>query len=442
MVPASGAASRMFFEMNKALREYKVTRSELEKRAQEGKEDAKKLLEFFFQIRRIGFRLELERVLQSTGLDLKPLLDEGNYHEILKTILHEEGMNYSGMPKGLIPFHLYRNGSRTPVAEHLAEAAHLVRDSNGTCRVHFTLSPEHEAAFRTHVSLLQMDFEQKGDCRFEMKFSYQKPSTDTLSLDEDRKPLRDEQGCLLFRPGGHGALIENLAEFRCAFLFIKNIDNVACESKNGEAIRWEKVLGGILIQRKEQANQWLRELRKPGFTPSRAEEILEEITNQWLQEVPPAKDLKARLQTFLDRPMRVCGVVPNTGEPGGGPFWVKSKEGFSTLQIVESSQVDLGNPTQADIFRSSTHFNPVDMVCSLQDYSQKPYDLNRFVDPQTVFLSQKSYRGLKIRALERPGLWNGAMAGWLTFFVEMPLATFHPVKTVFDLLKPSHQPGG
>lgn len=234
-----------------------------------------------------------------------------------------------------------------------------------------------------------------------------------------------------------------MAEARTPYLFIKNIDNVAVESRSAVTLHWERVLGGLLVQRKEQADLWLGECLSPDFSLKKAKALLEKVRKEWRLEVPampegagtPVKNL----QTFLNRPLRVCGVVPNTGEPGGGPFWVRSQDGPRSLQIVESSQVDMGNPAQASIFRSSTHFNPVDMACALRNYSGKAFDLSRFVDPQTVFLSLKSWQGREIRALERPGLWNGAMAGWITFFVEMPLETFHPAKTVYDLLKPSHQ---
>ena len=444
-VPASGAASRMFFEMNKALREFQVTRGELEKRGQEGNAESQKLVDFFNRIHQVGFRRELELALQSTGLDLRQLLENGNYHEILRILLSRDGLDYSSQPKGLVPFHQYEKETRTPVEEHLAEASLLVKDGSGTCRIHFTLSPDHEKAFRAHVSNIREKFEKAWKCRFEIVVSFQKPSTDTLSLDEEGKPVRDDQGRLVLRPGGHGALIENLAETRTPYLYIKNIDNVAIGSKNAETIRWEMILGGILLRRKEQAAGWLASCRSTGFSPGMGERILASIRSDWNMEIPRlagGTSLATDLLNFLDRPMRVCGVVPNTGEPGGGPFWVRSPDGTSSLQIVESSQVDMGKTDQAGIFGSSTHFNPVDMVCAIRDDSNQPFDLKSFVDPRTVFLSQKSYRGMEIQALERPGLWNGAMAGWITFFVEMPLGTFHPVKTVFDLLKQSHQAGG
>jgi hypothetical protein len=225
-------------------------------------------------------------------------------------------------------------------------------------------------------------------------------------------------------------------------LFIKNIDNVAVESGSLTAIRWEKIMGGLIFQRKTQAEDWLAELGRPSVSPQRAQEICEEIKKYWGLEVLAQfngfNNLLQALRAFLDRPMRVCGVVPNTGEPGGGPFWVRSTNGECTLQIVESSQVNLDDPGQKKIFQASTHFNPVDMVCALKNRGNDSYDLKKFIDPHMAFLSRKSWQGKEILALERPGLWNGAMAGWITFFVEIPLETFHPVKTVFDLLKPSH----
>ncbi len=442
-VPSSGAASRMFFDMLKALNEFNVTRGELIKRSSEGKTEQKKLLEFFDHIHSTGFYMELEAALRSNGMDLALLLREGNYHEILQCLLLESGLNYSERPKGLVPFHRYEEEARTPVAEHLIEASLLVRDAEGTSRLHFTISPSHEEAFKRHIADLRAMMEKKGAGRFDIIFSFQKTSTDTLSLDERQRPLRDERGQLIFRPGGHGSLIENFPETRTPFLFIKNIDNVASQTHCSASLHWERVLGGLLIQLKTQADQWLKELENQPMTEKEMEDLRGHIHREWKTVIPkPAEagsDLKSALRTFLNRPLRVCGVVPNTGEPGGGPFWVRNGRGGTSLQIVESSQVDIGNPAQADIFRRSTHFNPVDMACALRDDSGKPFDLTLFVDPQTVFLSRKSWRGKEIRALERPGLWNGAMAHWLTFFVEIPLETFHPVKTVFDLLKPSHR---
>ncbi len=441
-VPASGAASRMFFDLTKALNETPLRREDLERQSEEGKLEAKKLLEFFNNIQRVGFYPDLEKVFLDKRTTLGSLLEKGQYGEILQALLQNPGLGYATKPKGLIPFHRYGQETRTPLAEHLSEASLLVRDEKGLCRLHFTLSPEQEESFKTHVAELKEKLEKKGLDRFEILFSRQKPSSDTLSLDESGKPLRDERGLLLFRPGGHGALIENLAEVRAPFLFIKNIDNVTIEPKAVEVVRWEKILGGYLVQSKAKADVWLRELSEPSVDPGRVEEIRSAVREQWGLEINLSKGVGKspleRLRAFLDRPMRVCGVVPNSGDPGGGPFWVRSRDGTVSLQIVESSQVDMADGVQEDIFRRSTHFNPVDMVCATRDYTQKPFDLKRFIDPQAVFLSRKSWNGREIKALERPGLWNGAMAGWITFFIETPAETFHPVKTVFDLLKPTH----
>ncbi len=433
----------MFFDMAKAMREYPVTREELNRKAREGAQEAEKLLWFFERLPQAGFYLELEGALSRQGENLEALLKEGAYDDIIRCLLYEPGLGYSQRPKGLIPFHRYGASSRTPVAEHFIEAGPLVGDEKGICRLHFTISPEHEEWFKEHLDFLKMSLGKGAPYRFVVSCSFQKASSDTLSLDAQGQPVRDDQGRLLFRPGGHGALIKNLQETIAPFVFIKNIDNVAVESVSSMVIRWEKIMGGVLIRRKTQADHWLAELDNPAVSHRRTEEINLEIKKIWGLEVDAqasaSQDPIQALGSFLNRPMRVCGVVPNTGEPGGGPFWVRSPLGGCAPQIVESSQVNLADPRQNKIFQASTHFNPVDMVCALKDRNQKSYDLNKFIDPQMAFLSRKSWKGREIRALERPGLWNGAMSDWITFFVEIPQETFHPVKTVYDLLKPSHR---
>jgi hypothetical protein len=301
-------------------------------------------------------------------------------------------------PKGLLPFHRYPEGSRTPFEEHLFEAADTVRDASGLCRVHFTVSPEHRALFEKKLSEARPRVERATGARFVVSFSEQAPSTDTIAGDPGGGPFRTASGALLFRPGGHGALLANLGDVACEggdVVLVKNIDNVVPDARRGPTLLWKRLLSGLLVR---------------------------------IERSGPR-----------DRPIRVCGVVRNEGEPGGGPFWV-SGPAEESLQIVESAQVDPKDPSQAAIWKTASHFNPVDLACSLRDAAGRPHDLSGFVDENAVFISEKTHEGKPLKALERPGLWNGAMAFWETVFVEVPKETFAPVKTVLDLLRPEHRP--
>jgi len=300
-------------------------------------------------------------------------------------------------PKGLLPFHRYPDGNRTAFEEHLVEAAGTVRDAAGLCRLHFTVSPEHRKAFEDTLGEVRPRVERATGARFSVSFSEQSPSTDTIAGDPAGGPFRTPSGDLLFRPAGHGALLTNLGDVARAggdVVLVKNVDNVVPDARRGPTLLWKRLLTGLLVQIERTARR--------------------------------------------DRPIRVCGVVRNEGEPGGGPFWVAGPGGAS-LQIVESAQVDLKDPAQAAIWKSATHFNPVDLACSLRDADGTPFDLARFVDENAVFIARKSHEGKPLNALERPGLWNGAMAFWETVFVEVPKETFAPVKTVLDLLRPEHR---
>ncbi|HEX5855819.1 MAG TPA: DUF4301 family protein [Thermoanaerobaculia bacterium] len=301
----------------------------------------------------------------------------------------------AALPKGLLPFHRYAGTVRTPFEEHLVEAAATVRDAAGVCRIHVTVSPEHRSAFDVVLEQARPRLERETGTRFEVRFSEQSPSTDTVAIDERGRLFRDSEGRLLFRPGGHGALLKNLAESGGDVVLVKNIDNVVPDDLRAPTLLWKRLLSGLLVR---------------------------------IERTIPR-----------DRPLRACGVVRNEGEPGGGPFWVEGPGG-ETPQIVESAQVDLTNPEQAAIWNAATHFNPVDLACSLRDASGRPFDLRRFVDERAVFIAKKTHGGRTLFALERPGLWNGAMALWETTFVEVPIETFTPVKTALDLLRPEHQP--
>lgn len=374
LVPASGAASRMFAFLVPFLAGEPPTRESVEASARAGDRNAAQLLKFLDGLPRFAF------TLHATGI-----------REKLEELLLESGLDYLGKPKGLLQFHAYSEGPRTPFVEHLVEAAATLGERRS---VHFTISPQHRELF--DAELARVGPSLPG--RFEVSFSYQERSTDTIAVDLENRPFRTDEGELLFRPGGHGALLANLQALGGDVVFVKNIDNVVPDARKGPTLLWKRLLCGYALK-----------LRREGHG--------------------------------TDRPLRVCGVVRNQGEPGGGPFWTVERDGTTTRQIVESAQVDLGDPAQAAVWGASTHFNPVDLVCLLRDPEGRPFDLSRFVDPDTVFLAQKTHEGRPLKALERPGLWNGAMARWETFFVEVPLETFAPVKSVLDLLRPEHQAG-
>lgn len=380
-VPASGAATRMF-------------------RGLLAREPAA-LERFDAEAPRFAFAAELAAELDRRGTSL----EQATAEQKADALLSDEGLGYAGLPKGLIEFHRYDGESRTPFEEHLLEAAEVLPDGVGRCRLHFTVSPQHRDGFVSLFDRVRGTFERRTGARFEVGYSLQSPSTDTLAVDPDDRPFRDDDGRLLLRPGGHGALIGNLADLDADAAFVRNIDNVQPERACAVTRHWLAVLGGLLVATRGG------EFRPPGL------------------------DLDPR------RPLRVCGVVPNTGEPGGGPFWVRGRDGRLTPQIVETAQIDPGSPQRQRVLRESTHFNPVNMVCELRDADGRSHDLRRFVDHDAVIVTRKSSGGRELRALERPGLWNGAMAGWNTLFVEIPLETFTPVKTVFDLLRPEHQTG-
>lgn len=405
--------------------------------------DSTASLKFIDGIRSFAFFPDLASLLKSDGLDIEALIRDGRYREIISHTLGQGGLNYSNLPKGIIKFHRYGDYSRTAFEEHLAEAAHYSRGAGGKARVHFTLSPEHEGAVKSLISGVKSLYEE--EVGIEVSYSAQKPSTDTIAVDTENRPFLTEDGGLLFRPGGHGALIENLNDIDCDMLFIKNIDNVVPDRMKGDTYRYKKALGGHLIELETRVFDLIRELDK-GYSEEAVNEALTELSCMGLvvelpdymtqaTETEKAMYFRARLLS----PIRVCGVVRNEGEPGGGPFWVRGADGTLSKQIVESSQVDMDDASQRAVWESSTHFNPVDLVCSVRDYKGNPFDLTQYVDRGAGFISFKSLGGRELKALELPGLWNGAMAYWNTVFVEVPLITFNPVKTMLDLLRREHQ---
>jgi hypothetical protein len=445
-VPASGAATRML----KALLSIRSRCDTSEGYTppldpHSSDHDVKTWTRFILGIRQFAFYEDLKNAMARDGLNMDSLMSSGSYGDIITYALTAKGLNLEDTPKGLIEFHQYHDVSRTPFDEHLVEGAAYVRDRNGRVRMHFTVSPEHEGAFRDHLAEVR-NFYERGAVTFDVQFSVQKPSTDTLAVDMDNRPFRDSEGSLVFRPGGHGALLENLNDLKGDIVFIKNIDNVVPDRLKKEVYAYKKALGGYLVQLQDQIFSYLKRIHS-GDNDERMLQEATEFTSEQLCSIPPQRSRSMSKQEMVDflipalnRPLRVCGMVRNVGEPGGGPFWVEQRDKRSSLQIIESSQVDMGSKDQERIWTSATHFNPVDLVCGVRGVDGSPFDLRGFTDPDTGFISTKSKDGRELKALELPGLWNGAMANWITVFVEVPLATFAPVKTIVDLLRNEHQP--
>ena len=431
-VPASGAASRMFKDMFAFVdADYDVPTTDFEKK-------------YFDNIERFAFYEELDAVCQKNeGKGIKELIAAGQYKAVAANMLKAEGLNYGQLPKGLLLFHNYAEGPRTPMEEHLVEGA-LYAASNGEAHVHFTVSHEHMELFKQKVAQKADLYAQKYGIRYDISFSEQKPSTDTIAANPDGTPFRNADGSLLFRPGGHGALIENLNEIEADVIFVKNIDNVVPDRLKQDTVEWKQIIAGVLVTLQKRAFEYLRLLDTGKYTHEQIEEIIRFVQQDLCCRKSDIKELEdAELVIYLrgklNRPMRVCGVVKNVGEPGGGPFLTYNQDGTVSLQILESSQIDKSNKEYMEMFTKGTHFNPVDLVCAVKDYKGNAFDLPKYVDPTTGFISQKSKSGKELQALELPGLWNGAMSDWSTVFVEVPLSTFNPVKTVNDLLRDQHQ---
>jgi hypothetical protein len=439
-VPASGAATRMF----KSLLYFRkgagagTTWETAEGLARSGNGDAAELGRVGEEIRHFAFYDDLKQHLQGEGQNLDALASAGTYEPIVDALLEPGGLGYADLPKGLIKFHGYAGDARTAFEEHLVEGGQCAQDANGVCRLHFTVSRDHRRAFE-EVARRAEERRIAGDARFEIGFSRQKPSTDTLSLDAEGRPRRDERGRLTFRPGGHGALIENLEELEADLVFVKNIDNIQPDRAKDVGSHWKRALAGYLVRLQSEVFRYLDGLNGSAPSAELVEQARSFAREHLKLDLESESATNHALISNLNRPLRVCGVVPNTGEPGGGPFWVRDRQGRVSLQIVETGHVDARDKSQQVILRSSTHFNPVDLVCALRDREGRPFDLTRFIDPETVLVTSKSEGGHQVRALERPGLWNGAMAHWITVFVELPIESFTPVKTVIDLLRPEHQ---
>lgn len=432
-VPASGAASRMF----KALFEFVDGADDI---PAEGSPVAK-LVE---GIHKVAFAPDLEiAVKRLYGKTIDELVAEKRFKDLIAAIIKPEGLNYGGLPKGLLKFHSYPEGNRTPVEEHLTEGAQTAANSEGVVNLHFTVSANHRKLFEEKIAEVLPEVEKRHGVKFNISLSEQKPSTDTVAVNPDNTPFI-EDGKLLFRPGGHGALIENLNDIDSAVVFIKNIDNVVPDSKRDATVKYKEILGGYLMQLQDQVTMYLEKLAAGDYTRGTLQEMTHflHFTFSMSDRSIDAKndtDLAVWLYGKLSRPIRVCGMVRNEGEPGGGPFVAFNPDGSASLQILESHQIDKNDPVAVRLASEATHFNPVDLVCYIKNRHGEKYDLPKYVDPATGFISEKSSHGRALRALELPGLWNGAMSDWLTAFVEVPIATFNPVKTVNDLLRPAHQ---
>jgi len=405
-VPASGAATRMFKELFEFVNEGRR---------------GKGIDTLLANIKKFAFWPELEHFVNEKSTD----------EDVVSAIV-KHGLAYGSKPKGLVTFHAYADGNRKAVEEHMVEGAAYAR-SGDEVYIHFTVSEEHMGGFWDVLGATQSFYEEQFGVKYNVSFSVQKPSTDTIAVNPDNTPFRTDDGRLLFRPAGHGALIENLNDIEADVIFVKNIDNVTTDARRDDTIRYKKALAGVLLELQEQIFAYLKAIEQ-GVAD--VESIAKFVEEKLSVKLPQDWDVNT-LRYLLDRPIRVCGVVLNQGEPGGGPFWVAAADGTESLQIAESSQIA---PENMHLMSSATHFNPVDLVCGVKRYDGSKFDLTKYTDPSTGFISSKSSGGRELRAQELPGLWNGAMANWNTILVEVPITTFSPVKVVLDLLRPEHQP--
>lgn len=418
-VPASGAASRMFKSLFAAIEEDKQDKS---------------VAEFAEKIDNFAFAEELKKLNAETA-EIKGLIEN---------LLLDKGLGYGILPKGLLAFHKYENTARTPLEEHLVEGA-LYAATKQEANIHLTVSPEHKAKFEALVAQKIVFYEQKYGVKYNISYSIQKPATDTIAVGLNNEPYRENNGQLLFRPAGHGALLANLNEIDADLIFIKNIDNVVPDRLKETTVAYKKALAGLLLECQEKIAVYSQKLKEPNILQNELAEVQVFVEQVLCNTLATSFGQKSEIEKcqiladILNRPIRVCGMVRNAGEPGGGPFWCKNEDGTTSLQIVESAQVNFNDESQKAIFAGSTHFNPVDLVCATKDIYGNKFDLMHFVDTQTGFITEKSKDGKTLKAMELPGLWNGSMSHWNTIFVEVPSITFNPVKTINDLLRPEHQ---
>ena len=441
-VPASGAASRMFQKVYELIQDhdnsYEKYLSTLTDRS------FNSIFYVCEHLKRIAFYSDLMEAAIKNGKEINCILNKKNYAEAVNLIVSEKGLNYGNLPKGLIKFHRYQDEVRTAAEEHLVEGAQYAA-SNGHVSIHFTVSPEHIEPFKTLMNDVRSKYEKRYGVLFNISYSVQDPSTDTIAVDSTNQPFRNADNTILFRPAGHGALLKNLGEIDSDVVFIKNIDNVVTDRLKTDTIKYKEILGGVLFELQDRVAVYMVRLENPdSISDANLTKMVNFARKRLNNPFPFSMNSVTRNQKVewllqvLNRPIRICGMVRNEGEPGGGPFWVKNADGSESLQIVESSQLDPTNKTHVKLIKEATHFNPVDLVCYITDYKGNVFDLDKFRDDNTGFISTKSKDGQVLKALELPGLWNGSMANWNTVFVEVPISTFNPVKTINDLLRAEH----
>ncbi len=435
-VPASGAATRMFKDLFSFIQADKSKQEELKTKGP--------IKDFLSHIKYFAFSKDLESICNIDFTDEKAVFENGAL--IVEKLLLPEGLNYGNYPKGILQFHNDGEKSTTPIEEHMIEGALYGQDNEGIVNLHFTVSEDHINLFKDIVNKNISMFEAKYDVKYNISYSTQKSYTDTIAVNPDNSPFKTDEDQLLFRPGGHGALIENLNDLDSDIIFIKNIDNVVPSYRLKDTIQYKEALAGVLYFYQQKIYDFLEAIENETADQELIDEILDFMQAELFITIPENLSSEAEKISFitskLNRPIRVCGMVKNEGEPGGGPFWGIGKNNEISLQVVESSQIDLNNETKKKILQQSTHFNPVDLICSTKNYVGEKFNLLDYVDPKTGFISNKSLNGKELKALELPGLWNGAMSDWTTLFVEVPVSTFNPVKTVNDLLRTQHQPEG
>jgi len=442
-VPSSGAASRMFKHLFEFAASYSpgTAGNHLLNKDQ----GFNSVFYFIQHIHELAFYQILSDNLSLAGNPMDKLIMEQNYSTIIDFLLGSHGMDYANLPKALLKFHDYPDGPRAAAEEHLVEAAEYTKDADGIARIHFTISPEHQQKFLSLFDDKKGKYESRLGVKFDISYSIQKPATDTIAVDVDNNPIRNDDGTILFRPGGHGALIDNLNDISADIIFVKNIDNIVPDRLKATTFKYKKVIGGYLVFIKTMIDNYLGKIQQGSITSEELPEIARFSKEVLFLDLPfdfenmSFTEKTKVLFKMLNRPVRICGMVKNEGEPGGGPFWVYDEQGKLSLQIVESSQINFNDPGQKAIVNESTHFNPVDLVCATRDFQGNKFNLKDFIDEKTGFISLKSSGGKVLKAQELPGLWNGAMAKWITIFAEVPIITFNPVKTVNDLLRNEHR---
>ena len=445
-LPASGAATRMFAFLQRIRNQVdEITLEGVADRFGRSSDDYREFQVFIGSLVEFAFFEPLVEVMGKAGISLQERVKLGIYNDILDFLLEPRGLNYSSRPKALIPFHRYLDHYRTALEEHLVESVHTVRDRKQRSSIHFTVAVENQGEAEAHGRKAAAKYGERLGVQYELSFSIQSPATNTLAVDLQNKPFRKDDGNLLFRPGGHGALLQNLNQLEGDIVLIKNIDNVVTDERRDLVVRHQRILAGMLLEVQDAIFNYLKLLRSGSLKANEIQEVLDFVVQRFNPSVEEQflscgeEEKVARLFRLLNRPLRVCGMVVNRGEPGGGPFWVKDGSGRVSLQVVEQAEIDRSSTEQEAILAGSTHFSPVQIVCGLRDFQGQPFDLRQFVDSGAVFVSRKTEDGRELKALELPGLWNGGMAYWNTIFVEIPEETFNPVKTINDLLRPGHR---